>query len=413
MNRAAWKAIVRLLLATALFRMSQNMAMTTFSLLGKERLGLSPGTLGILGALSGLSLVVSTVAISAWVHPRRGAAAAWVGAGILVVSLVAFYFASTLSVLVVAVALLGVSGGIALPALVNAVVVSATANRERVIAIYTITLSASLAVGPLLETLILHLSHQDVRLPFILFIVLPILGLVLLAPPALSGVRSTPANSSAGLVTEEAPQRPRLKREKSAPRRLSLLHSKGGRVALIVQLLYAVPFAGITVFGALVSRIGFGVSAADAQLAFTIFFIVSFVARAFVAWKAPIVEKGRLIWLSVGLTIFGIALLGLGNGLGALLIAMGTLGIPHGLTFPLSLTLVAEASTPEQLARANATLLGSTNLLGVVVPLILGAVIPWLGYQGMVLVILIPVAAFTLLLFLQTTTLLTSRRQLQ
>ncbi len=95
------------------------------------------------------------------------------------------------------------------------------------------------------------------------------------------------------------------------------------------------------------------------------------------------------------MTIAGLLLLGLGHGAWALFFAMGLLGVPHGLTFPLALALVADATPVTALPRANATLLGSTNITAVIVPLILGGLIPAIGYQDMTLVMLGPVLAFS------------------
>ena len=99
--------------------------------------------------------------------------------------------------------------------------------------------------------------------------------------------------------------------------------------------------------------------------------------------------------MSAGLTAAGLVLLGTGHGLIVLMVAMGVLGVPHGLTFPLALALVADATPVADLPRANATLLGSTNLVSVIVPLVLGAIVPAVGYRGMMLAILVPVAAFS------------------
>ena len=182
------------------------------------------------------------------------------------------------------------------------------------------------------------------------------------------------------------------------PAKRSLLRVPGWRLALVGQLLYTIPFAGIVVFGPLVGHVRFGVTPSVVQLAFTVFFVTSFAARAVVLWQTPIRRKLPLFWLAAGLTASGIALLGLGNGLGLLLLAMGVLGIPHGLTFPLVLSLVAESCPGEALARANATLMAVTNLTTIAVPFVLGTLVPALGYGGMVLTMLLPVAVFAALL---------------
>jgi MFS family permease len=181
----------------------------------------------------------------------------------------------------------------------------------------------------------------------------------------------------------------------------SLLGSPGWRVAVTGQLLYAVPFAVITVFGALMARVAFGATPAMAQLAFTAFFVTSFAARTGVVWRTPIARKLRLLWLSGGLTAVGLILLGFGHGLGLLLVAMSVLGVPHGITFPIALAQAAESSNPAGLARANAGLLAAMGLTSVVAPPIMGGLLPATGYRGMMLLLLIPVGILASLLWMQ------------
>ncbi len=311
-----------------------------------------------------------------------------------------------------------------MPGLLNAVASEAGGQRERAIAIYTVVLSISLAVGPLLETFILSIAHQAVRVPFVVFAIFPLLGAPLVIVASQHRHQSEPsrvnqtepiAEQDSGLTTADLVVEVSIDEVAAiGPDRISppvgtesphgklgksgLLSTHAGRMALVAQLLYGVPFAGITVFGALVARVGFGFSPAGAQLGFTVFFVLSFLARAAVAWRAPITRKRGLLTISAAMTVAGLLLLGLGRGAWALFLAMGALGIPHGLTFPLALSLVAEATPITALPRVNATLLGTGNITSVIVPLILGAIIiPAIGYQNMTLVLLAPVLAFTVI----------------
>lgn len=90
-------------------------------------------------------------------------------------------------------------------------------------------------------------------------------------------------------------------------------------------------------------------------------------------------------------------LLGTGSGTGAYLLAMAVLGIPHGLTFPVALAMVADVTPTRDLPRANATLIGGTSLVSVLVPLALGGIVPAVGYKATTLVMLAPVGLFGLL----------------
>ncbi len=435
-----------LLVSTAMFRATQNMAQTTFSLLGREDLGLKAGTLGLLAALAGLAMVVVTLRFASRVAPGKARAAAAAGSLVLAGALAVFVFASSLGPFAAAVIALGIAGGVGFPALTSAFGSAEGAQREQALALFALTLSASLAIGPLMETLVLDLHHQDLRAPFAVFVVFPLLGAALLARPARrskrmslsgggegtgtigdaapgaivgtgpepgpSGAGSSGAGpsgagpsgagpsgagpsgagpSGAGGAAWSQARRPRFG--------LELWQTPGGRLALTAQLLYAVPFAGVTVFGALVARVAFGVTPGEAQLAFTAFFATSFAARALVVWRAPVTRKRAVFQVSGAMTVTGLVLLGVGNGLPLLLVAMAVLGLPHGFTFPLALALVAEAAPPGGLTRANAVLLGASNLTGVIAPVVLGALVQPAGYRGMVLLILVPVVVFGALLW--------------
>lgn len=391
--------------------MTQNMAVTTLSLLARGAVHLGAGAIGALGALSGAVLALVTLFLSRRVPHHRAAASAAGGMGALVVALLVLAIAPSFGVLVAGAVLLGAAGGIVMPGLLNAILSVAGHERERAIAIYTVVLSISLAAGPLLETFVLSLARQDVRIPFVVFAVFPLLG----APLAYVVSRQQRHDGSASEVASPEPALVADVCSKEVAAldsgmsslvvtlgdtrrgrrwRPGLLSTRLGRSALVAQLLYGVPFAGITVFGALVAHVGFGFNPARTQLGFTVFFVLSFGARAAIAWRAPIMRKRPLITLSGALTVAGLLLLALGHGAWALFVAMGMLGIPHGLTFPLALALVSEATPVEALPRANATLLGSTNITSVIVPLILGGIIPVIGYRNMTLVLLGPVLAF-------------------
>ncbi len=417
------RLLVALLVATALFRMTQNMATTTVSLLAGEAVHLGATAVGVLGAVLGLMVAMVTLVLSRRVpHHRAATSAVWGMTG-LAGSLLVLAAAPSFGVLVGGVVLLGAAGGVAMPGLLNAIVSSAGRERERIIAVYTVTLSVSLAIGPLLETVVLSSAHQNVRVPYVVFAAFPVVGAVLLtaarrgrgAAPVGGGApgqTSDPDQPSAGdhgdqvaataLVADVAGDvagEPAGHSGRRAHRRgwwrAGLLATPDGRTALVSQLLYAVPFSGVTIFGALVARRGFGATPAQAQLGFTVFFVCSLAARAAVAWRAPIAAKRALLWVSAGLTGAGLVLLGTVHGLVVLIVAMGVLGVPHGLTFPLALALVADATSIADLPRANATLLGSTNLVSVIVPVVLGALVPAFGYRGVMLALLVPVAVFS------------------
>jgi len=411
-----WLVLGSLIGAAGLFRVTQNMAITSFSLLGKRELGLSAGTLGALAAISGVTLVLVMVTAAARVPAQQAAAAVVAASLLLAASLLTFATATSLVMLVLAVVLLGAAGGLGLPVLLNAVENAAGENRQRAAALYSVALSASLALGPLIETAVLDGTAQKLRAPFIVFVAFPLIAAVLVLGQAIRAHRRRsdpivppPATEIKASDPYAATQNPSPfgsegRGAGTAARRSwhqGLVGSRDGRLALTAQLLYAVPFAGITVFAALVGEIVFRASPAETQLGFTAFFMTSLAVRVVVSWRSPVLHKMALFLLSALLTTAGILLLGTGHGLGFFFLAMALLGFPHGMTFPLSLALVADSMSDVERPRANANLLAASNLATIVVPASLGALVPYIGYRGMTLSILAPLAFFTALLWIQ------------
>ena len=164
------------------------------------------------------------------------------------------------------------------------------------------------------------------------------------------------------------------------------------RVALLAQVLYAFPFVGLVVFGALLSRHAYGLSPAGAEVGFGAFFASSFLVRTVLAWRSPIPHKLALTWVVAVLTVVGLAGLGLGHGPGMLMAAMVVLGAPHGLTMPLASSLVADGRPAAELPSVNAYMTAAVQAMAVVLPPLLGISVDALGYRDTFLVLLAPVS---------------------
>jgi len=414
-RRRGFELIVGLLpvlVATALFRATQNMGQTTLALLGKDRLGITASTIGWVGAAVGLVSVAVAMLGASRVPARLALVAASGAAVLLTVSLLVFAAASSLPMFVAAAVVFGVASGVGLPSLTTNVGARSGPDRERALALFTLALSASLALGPLLETAVLSAANQDLRVPFVVFAAFPLIG----ATVGLSGWRSARRRSAlaetrrrqslpgAGAQapgnepgTSEAPGErdvPAREGVEVAPLR-PLWSILGWRAALMVQLVYSIPFAGIVIFGGLVARDAYGVTPAVAQLAFTALFVTSMAGRAWLAWRPLGARKAQAVAASVLLSVAGLLLLALGHGVIELMVAMALLGIPHGVIFPVVLSLVASSTTPAELPKANAVLLGGTSLTSVVMPAVLGAIIAGLGYRDMVLFLLVPIVVIS------------------
>lgn len=394
------------------------MGQTTFPLLARDRLGAGAGAVGTLGTFSGAVMVVASLVLASKLPTRAAVTAAAAGAAVLAAALLTVGSAASMVQLVAGMVLIGVAGGLTPPSLVTAIGATAGAQREKLLANYATVLSASLAGGPLLETALLYLVHQDVRIAFFAFAGLPLaaIGLGMRGrlrrrhdPPAPSGWEGRPGEitvdtGDARLVAPPPPQAPASGPSPGGGLRSGLavlLRTPGGRTALIMQLLYNMPFAAVTVFGALMARSEFGLDAAHGQLGFTTFFATSFLSRVVVARRSPVNAKTAVFVACIALTAAGLLLLAVGGPPADFFAAMALLGVPHGVIFPLALSLVASSSHHDQLGAANAGFFATTNLVTAVTPAILGVIASVSGYRVMSAATLVPVALFAMLLLAQ------------
>jgi MFS family permease len=367
------------------YRGAQNMALTTLALIIKEDLGYGAGTIGIISALSGIVLVLVTLSISARLKPAQLERAVLISLVALAVGLVTIGVSHSIYLTTFATVLLGIAGGLGMPGLAGSVQLAAgdsSANPQRILAIYTLVLSISLAVGPLLEAGLLDATHQDVRWPFIAFTALPLLALVIMV----SRRREATALAAKAAASGEPPTA-----DQPSSERIRLLQTPEVVKALFAQLMYAVPFAALTVFGAEVARVTDRATAAQAQLAFTVFFIFSLSCRGLVAWRSPVRRKGLAFGVSGLFTIVGLAFIVVGHSFLLFLVGMIILGVPHGAIFPLALSALSGSLPPDQLPRANSLLMGSSNFIGIIAPPILGLIAAAATYRLMMTTVLMPV----------------------
>ncbi|MHB8220636.1 MAG: MFS transporter [Acidimicrobiales bacterium] len=382
--------IAPLLVVTMIFRGSQNMAQTTMSILGHERLHLDPATIGAVMAGSALCGVAASALIAPHVPPDRRPLAVAAGLTLLTVALVLFATSGGLDHMAVAAGLLGIGGGLTLPTLMTMAGSWGGPDRDRDLALYTMALSLSLAVGPLVEALVLRVTRQSLTSAFLVFAGFPVVAVVLGTRRVLPAAE---VDRGAGSGAAGAGGRGRWR-----GRYRELLANRAWRSAVTGMLIYQVPFVAIVTFGGSMARVVDGASPAAAEIAFGTFFVMSLAARGWAAWRAPIGHKAGALWVSALVTVAGLLLLSLGHGMVWLVVAMAVLGIPHGLLFPVVLAMMAGGTTPDQLALANATFLALISMVAVVMPTVLGLLISAYGYRVTMLLVLIPVLGFSSLL---------------
>jgi len=382
-------------------RASQNAGLTTYPLIGRSLLGLGDGAIGLVAAAAGiLSVGFSSLVVGrSKVLPASYLLAA--GQALNLAGLLLLAVPAGRGGLVAAALLLGAGGGLGFPSLMTVVSQSTKGSRVRALALMSVVLSISLVAGPLLEAGLIKVLGGSLRASMA-----AMAGLALVA----AGVSARMAYANRGRPA----QGPRLagSSKRSSPARGAtpgLQASSAGvraalRLALTVMLTYQVPYVALVSFGALLARHD-GASSSGAQLAFGVFFAVSAGVRVLLAWVGSPRSSQVVLVVSAGATVLGVAGLGLSSNFAELLVAMAMLGFPHGTTFPLASSLIAEAarSSDQELVRANGRLMAGTNMATVAVPFAFGWMAHVLGYRSAFLLLEFPVVIFAVLLAYQLT----------
>lgn len=369
------------LLATGLFRASQNAAQTTMPLIGHNLIGIGVTKVGLLATIGGGASVLTNLVMASLKRSRRSIFVAGLGAfpiGVLAVAL-----SRTFLELVAAIVLFAITGAIVMPALASSSASLGSVSSKRGAVAYTVALSLSLAIGPLIEAGALRLSHDSIRIALTTFVPLAVVASIL-GISKLGKINST--------------QRETKTRERSA---YVLFRERGFRDAVFSLALYQFPFVAIINFAAIMAKSRFGSSAAFSQEALTAFFIISFLSRAFLLIHPT--KESDIDWLraSAVATVLGVLLIGLAGTPVMFLVAMVLLGIPHGLTFPLALNLLNETVEHEQLAKGNAILSATTGLISLVGPFVIGLLSARFGISKMFLLMAVPTLIFSIPLFLR------------
>jgi DHA1 family multidrug resistance protein-like MFS transporter len=430
-----------LLALTLLSRAAGNAGQTTYPLIARDQLGLTGGEVGGLAAAAGLAGVACATLVAGRarrVRPARLLAWGQIGA---LASLAMLAVPAGRPGLWLGALGLGAASGLVFPALMTVIAARAPGRRSQALAVMAVVLSISLVLGPLAESGLLSATGQSPRAALGLMVVLPAGAAVLALRVAAGGRRPVASRGAdADLDGSDGPDLRAAAAGSPAGEPEAFLRPAGGdatlavpdqevaggaipggaggavsggaggavparafRLALTVMLAYQVPFAAVVSFGAILARSVDGVSAAGTQQAFAVFFAASALVRVLLVWRPPGRHRPLVLAASAAATVVGVAGLGLSGSPAGLLGSMAVLGLPHGTTFPLASSILAEQQGVGEMAlgRANGRLMAGTNAASVVTPFALGWLAATAGYRTAFLLIEIPVGLAALLLFVQ------------
>jgi len=364
------QVIVIVVVMTFSIRSSNNVLQTTLPLLSKYNFFYSEFDVGILIALMSLCSVITMIING----KMRGKSRRYMFIASNVIYTFAFFlfaFSGSLSILLYTV-LSGTAYGFVFPNIMtSAGLFSDKKIREKVLGIYSLTLSVSLIGGPALESLIL--TYFSLRTVFILFAPLVVLG------AAVSPFLKFPI-------------------ETMTRQRVTLWDKPGFRLAIYTFLVYSMPTAFLLAFGGIFARSDFGASYASITLLFALFFAASFATRLLFS----VLTIGKLwpyVVTMMAFSITGLGLMFVSPNLLVFSVALVLLGIPHGLGMPIALFAIGRSFEVSQRNKANSSFTSVMMLMNVAMPLVGGGLLNFAGFRFIMLYI-IPVVVVMLYLTL-------------
>jgi MFS family permease len=369
--------------ATVAFRASQNAGQSSASLLGHQLLHLNPLAIGISASVSGAAAAVTALLVAGRIPIAYLRKTVAVAVALLAVAVVAEAVATTYLVYTLALIALGAAGGVAMPGLAT-LSGFATNDPSRGIAIYSLSLSGSLALGPAVETLVIGATDGSLRIAIGIFSVFALVGSFVLFATG-KGDRSLDGAHAGSFSKAKDTQ--------------SLWRSRAFLIGIDAQLLYQVPFVAIVTFGALIAKVGYHASTAGAEAAFTVFFVSSLLTRSVMAVKGSSIPVRWLFRTSAVLTVFGLLTVLYSHNLIGYYLAMAALGVPHGIVLPAVLAVMARGLPVASRTRANAAVTSIQNLLMALSPVVLGLIGKLAGVQAILTLTLIPVVLLAIPLF--------------
>jgi|ADKI01.1.fsa_nt_gi Major Facilitator Superfamily. len=297
------------------------------------------------------------------------------GLGLMSATIPLFALTKNVFTLVAVVTAINVGAGPIQPLLLtSAVLLSDERTRFRNIALYTSALSLSLILGPLYQASMLFVTRDNLLISMLAFTPFVVLGFLLFREVKLA------ESVTSGALPD-----------------MRFLKNRNFLIGIVANETYSIPFVALTTFGGITAKSVFGASYTQVEALFSCFFVTSFFTRIVISRIK--IQREHLVTSSIALTLVGLFAIYLSQNLYELAAAFVLLGYPHGATYPVSASYIADSATKESLASANALssfLFGVTTVLSV--PLV-GLAEEFLGLKQGFLLLEAPVVAMGITFF--------------
>lgn len=359
---------------TFALRASNNMVITTLPLIARYDFHFSSILIGLVSSLAAIFAFVSSGFVNSRLNSRLRKKF-FVGFAILyAIVFPLFYFSNPYNVWLLA-SFLGFAMGLVMPNLMTyAGMAEDQRTRERMLSLYTLALSTSLILGPFIESVVL----LKVNL-FQAFLVFSIFAAIV---AVFSFTVKFPQDSKFQSVN------------------VNVWRRTGFKLSIALNLMYAIPFGMLTTFGGIFAVESFKASYSLATALFGLFFATSFLGRLLLTINPP-KNIWSPIWISGSLTIIGLLMVFLSPNLMFYIIALFILGIPHGLTYPVSLISLSRSFSIEERNVANSYFSAIMMGLSSFIPVIISSAVNFFGIRdSFALLLPVSVAFFVMVVWI-------------
>ena len=362
-HRTVTVIIVVILSMTFAIRSSNNMYVTSVPLLARYYFFFSNVEIGLLASAASLTTFIMSTFINAKVESRARRKIFIISSIVYAVVFPFFYISTPLTIWLILPVASFTLGSIMPNIITSASLFKDRKQRERILSIYTLTLSLSLILGPYIESELLH--YVSLPESFLIFSILPAIGMIdsfFIKFPDEMGVRRRGFD-------------------------ITVLKDRGFQSSLLNILAYNIPFAFLTTYGGLFGISDFKISLSTVNLTFSLFFLTSFISRLVFSVRVP-ERLPRLMFSAVILSAVGLLVLGTAKNYDYFVLAFLILGIPHGLTYPLSVMSITRSFPENRRNMANSYFFSIMMAIGTIMPFISGEVIKIIGYRNAFLVVI-------------------------
>ena len=362
-HRTVTVIIVVILSMTFAIRSSNNMYVTSVPLLARYYFFFSNVEIGLLASAASLTTFIMSTFINAKVESRARRKIFIISSIVYAVVFPFFYISTPLTIWLILPVASFTLGSIMPNIITSASLFKDRKQRERILSIYTLTLSLSLILGPYIESELLH--YVSLPESFLIFSILPAIGMIdsfFIKFPDEMGVRRRGFD-------------------------ITVLKDRGFQSSLLNILAYNIPFAFLTTYGGLFGISDFKISLSTVNLTFSLFFLTSFISRLVFSVRVP-ERLPRLMFSAVILSAIGLLVLGTAKNYDYFVLAFLILGIPHGLTYPLSVMSITRSFPENRRNMANSYFFSIMMAIGTIMPFISGEVIKIIGYRNAFLVVI-------------------------